>query len=94
MAEALDFLLDDTNDLVIKDGDFALCESEMQEVAIILNLNQGDLKPHPMLGPNLLQLKKTNVSRFDMEKRLRVHLAQDGKVYEDLKNKIKSIINA
>ena len=89
MASKKDFLLNRDNDMIIKDGDFLTGESYFQEVAMILSLNQGDLKSQPMLGPNLVQLKKMNASKLDIQKRVRIHLAQDSKDYEDVKNNIK-----
>lgn len=81
-------LLDQDNDIDIVNGSMVVGESEMQEVAVILQLTQGELKFKPTIGPNLIQLKKTNASRFDIIKRTRIHLAIDGKDYDSIKNKI------
>lgn len=81
-------LLDNGNDLKIIGGHMVIGDSVMQETALIIGMNQGELKSEPLLGPNLVQLKKTNVSRFEMEKRLRVHLAIDGKDWNTLKSEV------
>ena len=81
-------LLNGDNDLLIQNGSMTIGDSEMQEVAVILGLNQGELKFKPTLGPNLIQLVKANTSRFDIEQRVRVHLAIDRKDYNAVKNKI------
>jgi len=81
-------LLDENYNLIVKNKSVVVGNSEMQEVAIIIGLNQGDQKFVPILGPNLIQLKRTPKSRFDIEQRVRVHLAKDGKDYQSIKNKL------
>lgn len=85
-------LLDDNNDLKIVGKRMVVGDSTMQEVGVILQMNQGELKSVPMLGPNLAQLKKTNASRFDLEQRMRVHLAIDGKDYQEIKQQLKTTL--
>jgi len=82
-------LLNENNEPVIINGSMLVGDSELQEVAIILGMNQGDQKFNPMLGPNLMQLIKTSAPRFDIEQRTRVHLAKDGKDYQSIKDKLK-----
>lgn len=84
-------LLGENGDLLIKNKSVVVGDTEMQEVAIILQLNQGELKLYPLLGPNLIQLQKTNSSKFLIEQRLRLNLARDGKNYDDIKNKVQAI---
>lgn len=81
------------NELKIKDGDFAVAESEMQEVALILASNQGEWKEDPILGPNLIQMMKINESKADITQRVRIHLERDSKEYDQIKDKIKLITN-
>lgn len=81
-------LIDENNEPIIVEGSMVIGDTEMQEVALILGLNQGEHKFNPVLGPNLIQLSKTNQSKFDIEQRVRVHLAMDGKDYNAIKNKI------
>lgn len=81
------------NALKIKDGDFAVAESEMQEVALILASNQGEWKEDPILGPNLIQMMKINESKADITQRVRIHLERDSKEYDQIKDKIKLITN-
>lgn len=85
---ANDILLDEENDMLFQNGDFVLGNSEMQDVGLILQSNQGAWKENPVLGPNLVELSKTNISRLDIEKRVRVHLALDNKDYNAIKRKI------
>jgi len=83
----LDYLHTDEDDLLIRNGDFAVGESEMQEVGIILRLNPGELKSDPVLGPALLRYIKA-ADNGKAQQMARLHLERDGKNYEDLKNKI------
>lgn len=85
-------LLGADGDIEVSNGQMIVGDSEMQETAIILGLNQGEQKLVPVLGPNLVQLVKTNASRFEIEQRVRVHLAKDGKDYAAIKHKIQTTI--
>lgn len=79
-----DILLDYEDDLLIVNGDFAVGESILQEVGIILRLTTGDLKSDPLMAPNLLQLIKGK-SDNEFEDRVRLFLKRDNKKYEELK---------
>jgi hypothetical protein len=83
-----DILLTADNDLMIANGDFVIGECEMQEVAIIVELDQGNLKRDPVLGPNLV----TNIRGTQREERikraLKTNLAMDNKDFESIKNKL------
>ena len=85
-------LLDEDNDLLIIGKQIAVGDSVMQEVALILELNQGGLKFKPVLGPDLVHLMKSNTSKVDIHRRVRIHLEKDGKDYNSIKNKILTII--
>lgn len=85
-------LLDENNDLLIIGKRMVIGDSQMQEVAVILEMNQGALKSKPILGAELIQLLKGNASKIDIERRVRIHLEKDGKDYNAIKNKIKTII--
>ena len=82
-------LLDENNDLLIIGKQMVVGDSEMQEVAIILEMNQGALKFNPLLGADLVQLLKSNASKVDVQRRVRLQLEKDGKNYNAIKNKIK-----
>lgn len=84
-------LLDENNDLLIVGKRMVVGDSQMQEVAIILEMNQGALKSNPVLGAELIQLLKGNATKADIERRTRIHLEKDGKDYAAIKNKIKTV---
>lgn len=84
-------LLDENNDLLIIGKQMVIGDSQMQEVAAILEMNQGALKFSPLLGADLVQLIKANASKVDIQRRVQIHLEKDGKDYNAIKNKIKTI---
>lgn len=84
-------LLGRDGDLQVYNKSLVVGSSTMQEVAIILQMNQGEQKFFPALGANLIQLVKSKASRFDIENRAKVHLALDGKSYDLIKEHIQTI---
>lgn len=84
-----DILLNENNEPVIIGGDFRTGKSELQEVAIILQLRQGELKSDPILGVNLQHFIKSKENRTAIERKIRIQLQRDGKRYEDIVNNIK-----
>ena len=81
-------LLGEDGDLLIAGKSVQVGKTEMQEVAIIIGMNQGEQKFSPVIGPNLIQLENSKATRFDIEQRTRIHLAKDGKDYNAIKEKI------
>ena len=51
-----DILLDENNDIKLSNGDFDTGESEMQEVALILQSVQGEWNETPVLGPIFIDI--------------------------------------
>lgn len=85
-------LLGNDGELLISNKSMVVGDSEMQEVAIILRMNQGEHKFEPLLGPNLINLTKTKAKAFEIEDRVKLHLALDGKDYRAIKDKIQTNI--
>ncbi|MGC4130194.1 MAG: hypothetical protein QM564_11710 [Bergeyella sp.] len=85
---AKDILLDENNEIQIINGDFSIGESELQEVASVLRLRQGELKSDPILGANLQHFMKGKYDRTAIEKRVKIHLERDGKNYDQIKKNI------
>ncbi|EEI90199.1 hypothetical protein HMPREF0765_4150 [Sphingobacterium spiritivorum ATCC 33300] len=82
-------LLTAENNLLIISRRLVVGDSRMQEVALILQMNQGEQKFEPVLGANLIQYSKTKVKNFDIESRVKIHLALDDKQYDQIKQQIK-----
>lgn len=85
---AKDILLDENNKPVILNGDFRTGDSELQEVSLILQLRQGELKSDPILGVNLQHFIKSKENKIAIERRIKIHLERDGKRYSDIINKL------
>lgn len=87
-----DILLDENGDLAIANGDFVIGDSIDQEVAALLQLNKGELKEFPILGPNLIELINSNTSELELKQIIKTELKRDGKSYQELKERIKLIL--
>lgn len=83
-----DILLDNTDDCLFENGDFAVGESTIQEVGLLLRLNQGESKEDPIIGPSLIRLIKSKVSMSAVRSLVKKHLIRDGKNYEEIKKYI------
>lgn len=81
---AKDILLDENNKPIILNGDFRTGESELQEVSLILQLRQGELKSDPILGVNLQHFIKSKENRIIVKSKIKLHLERDGKRYDDV----------
>lgn len=76
-----DIALDENNDLIIRNGDLVVADSLDQEVGLILQSNQGQWRQHPLLGPSLTSLIKSNdISK--LKRRIKIHLGHDNKTAE------------
>lgn len=85
---ANDILLDAAGDVRIENGDFVVGESLDQEVQIILEMAQGELKEDPLLGADLFRMINSNATEAELKQRVKVHLARDGKDYGALKERM------
>lgn len=61
-------------------------DTQIQDAAVVLDLNQGELKEDPILGPNLLRFIRSHGDKAMIEKQIKIHLARIGINYEELKN--------
>lgn len=82
-------LLDDNFELVVRNGTAAIGETLIQEVHIILQMNQGELRSDPLLGPNLIYRIKGKKNEAEIRQAVKLALARDRKDY----NAIKKLIN-
>lgn len=96
-------MLDENGDLMIRtrrlpDGKFSglvLDDTLIQDSAIVLEMNQGEWKEDPVLGPNLLRYLRSHADRPRIQKQMQVHLSRAGidynQVTEQLKLNLKTI---
>jgi hypothetical protein len=86
---ANDILLDKDLDLLIKDGDFLIGESTIQEVSLILASSQGDFKNEPLIGANLIQYIRSGANQQEIKRQVTFQMELDGKDYDDIKDLLK-----
>lgn len=96
-------MLDDNGDLMIRprklsDGKLSgliLNDTLIQDSAIVLEMNQGEWKEDPVLGPSLLRYLRSHADRSRIQKQIQVHLSCAGidynQVTEQLKLNLKTI---
>lgn len=96
-------MLDENGDLMIRtrrlpDGKLSglvLDDTLIQDPAIVLEMNQGEWKEDPVLGPNLLRYLRSHADRPRIQKQMQVHLSRAGidynQVTEQLKLNLKTI---
>lgn len=96
-------ILDGKGDLLIRprlqtDGKLSglvLDDTLIQDSAIVLEMNQGELKEDPVLGPNLLRYLRSHADKTRIQKQIQVHLSRAGidynKVSEQLELNLKTI---
>lgn len=81
----MDFLLNDQNEMIVENGDFAVGVADDQNVRNILTATKATYIQHPLVGVGLLD----QLSGFigDAEKRkIRLNLAADGYRVSKLEN--------
>jgi len=85
---AKDYLIDTYGNFVIENGDFVVGDSELQEVAEIIESHPGEWKEDPVIGCALTTMLKSNFDPIRIEQKIKNHLTRDGKDYENFKNNI------
>ena len=76
---AKDILLDENNDLIFQNGDFAIGESEKQEIKMILQAVKNDYKQTPELGVNLIEYLNNTQDVRHLRQTIKLNLRMDGK---------------
>jgi hypothetical protein len=81
-------LLNSDFDLLVVNGSSRIGNASDQDAAIVLQLQQGDLKEDPLLGPGLTRFIRGKYNSAVIEQRMRVHFTRAGLNYEDFKDRI------
>lgn len=92
MEKANDILLDSNNDLQVVGGDFVIGESLLQEVGIILQMNQGELKSDPLIGANLTNMMRGIQNNEKIKRHIETQMELDDKNYDEIKYFLKTNI--
>ena len=72
-----DILTDDDGDLIIKNGDIVIGESDYQHIQDIIIAAPGDYKQYPLIGANIRMQQNGSIDG-DFRKLLRLQLESDG----------------
>lgn len=80
-------------DLHVQNGHLVVGETLLQDTLIVLQLNQGELKEDPLLGPNLSRFIRGQKNRSDIERAIKIHLARAGISHEGVKHELNLILN-
>lgn len=67
---------------------FVVGDTLIQNAAIVLELNQGELKEDPVLGANLIRYMRSKADKTAIEKQMKIHLKRAGIDYAELVDKI------
>lgn len=81
-------LLDENFEIVVRNGTAAIGETLIQEVHIILQMNQGELRSDPLLGPNLIYRIKGKKNQSEIKQAVKLALARDRKDYNEIQKLI------
>lgn len=75
---AKDIILDDNNDLLIKNGDFVIRESDSQHIQLIIESAFGSWKQFPLCGVGINKYIKSSGQQSALKREIRVQLEADG----------------
>lgn len=77
MAESIDILKDEDNDVLWVDGDLVIGPSDEQHIQDILSANQGDYRIYPLCGCSAGKLINGSINQAWLAK-AKLQLQQDG----------------
>jgi len=78
--DRVDILHDECGNILIKNGDFKIGASDEQHIADIFILHQGEIKEFPLCGFGAMQYVKTNITKVEFKRNLKLQLEYDGYV--------------
>lgn len=81
MPKAYDYLLDENGDLLFKDGDLVVGESDEQHIKDTLNAEPGWWKQYPTDGVGIRRYLGAPSGRQRLQKDIKIHLQRDGYVF-------------
>lgn len=81
-----DFKLDKNMDLSIKNGDFAIGDTDQQNIELLLLSHKGSFKEYPILGVGITDYLKSPeiISRLRLENEINNQLEYDNFQVKDL----------
>lgn len=85
---ARDFLLDDSGEMIVRNGDLAVGDSLTQELGLLMLTNKGEIRWDPLCGCDLIRRMNSTLRRSQLEREVRLQVERDGKNWGDLKEGI------
>lgn len=85
--------LTEEGDLNVAGGHLVVGDSLLQDTSVVLQLNQGELKEDPLLGPGLLRLIRGKADSAEAERLVKIHLSRARISYEEVKNKLNMVLS-
>lgn len=76
--EVFDMILDDDNDLVVKNGDWLIGESTEQHLKVILIANKGEFRDAPFFGVGLNNYLKGDGQQVALKREIEKMMTLDG----------------
>lgn len=76
-----DYIKDTDGDMLVKDGDFVIAESDGYHIEDLLRAEKGEYKQHPLTGCAILNYINAPLTRdvkTKLEKEIRTQLKTDG----------------
>lgn len=73
-----DIQVNESGELLIKNGDFVIDESDRQHVEHIVIANPGEFKETPNLGFGAINKIKSNADKYRFKRDLKIQLGFDG----------------
>ncbi|MDR3704281.1 MAG: hypothetical protein P4L28_00020 [Paludibacteraceae bacterium] len=64
-----------------------------QEASLLLQLNQGDLKEDPLLGPNMLKYIRSNATKSEILSAIKIQFNRADLNFDDFKNRMTMMLN-
>lgn len=81
-----DILLDANKNVLMRNGDFVIGESDQQNIELILSTNPNDWKESPVVGAALIKSLGGDINGF-VKRNVTVQLEADGYVLEEINEK-------
>ncbi len=81
-------LLDKSGDIQVTAGGMVVGDSTLQNAKLVLELNQGEVKEDPLLGPSLTRYIRGKYSEEKILRQIKIHFQRAGIDYDALKNSI------
>jgi hypothetical protein len=82
-------LLDKNNNLKISNQALQIGDTMLQEVGLILQMSQGEMKFNPLIGANLTTMIRSVDNREKIQRHIAIQMELDGKDYDTVKEKLK-----